>query len=259
MRKYLLVLGLLSNLFVNAQSNEDAKAEAAPGVVDGEPFTVSSTYSNKNLFIAKQSTGNNRYALLDYTSRKKITPFVFEFITRIGNDDKFQVLVNTRYGVINTTGQWTIPCIYDEMNIITIHGVAYYIVSKNSRYGMINGQNEVIVPFEYEEISKSHYAAMDVVVRRNGKMGVLNFIDHKMIVPVIYDRVYVMSSKLIRVGNGPLNSLLNINGQKISDWYTELERIPNAFAQEFFIAAKDGKYGIVSAKPALLSLQPPRG
>ena len=76
MRKCLLIVGLLSASFINAQSKKPVDKKEAANV---GPYSVVYSYPEKNLIVA--SLGNNydniRYGLLEYVSRKNITPFIF--------------------------------------------------------------------------------------------------------------------------------------------------------------------------------------
>ncbi|THU41267.1 WG repeat-containing protein [Niastella caeni] len=298
MRKCLLVLGLLSTLFVNAQTKKvtpkkkNVKAEKAvkaapvedvaipieeevifeapkeerieetkimvaeeparrpentPNVVDGEPFYIYSSNSEKNITIAymgnDNSYSNRRFGLLEYYSKKKLTPFVFESISGFYESDLSIVRLNGKNGLMNTKGQIIVPCIYDDMNTITVDGIMYYIVSKNGRFGVINAQNESIIPFEYDNISKQYNANVYLEVTKSGKSGLMNFVSRKEVIPVMYDRIHVQSANLVMVRKGNLNTLFNLTGEKaLSNWYTQLDVIND---NELAIAELYGKKGLI--------------
>ncbi|WP_207511998.1 WG repeat-containing protein [Longitalea luteola] len=308
MRKILLVLGLLSTMFVNAQTKkpavkkketktaekpvskevpvekgigvvqeneiieetkmesvkeesigiaepvmEDVKVETVSSgssngnnVVDGEPFYIYTSYREKNLIIAHTGADYEikRYALLEYFSKKKITPFVFENIGSFYDNDLSQVKLNGKYGVINTKGQIIIPCIYDEMTSMTIDGMAYYVVSKGGREGVINAQNETVIPFEYGNIRKSYNSSMHLEVSKNGRYGLMNFVSRKMVIPAIYERVDVLSNNLVQVRKGNLYTLFNLSGEQVfSNWYSQLDiNIDSDYA----LVELNGKKGVIS-------------
>lgn len=224
----------------------DVPIQNTANIVDGEPFYIYTSYREKNLIIAQQGSDyeNKRYALLEYFSRKKITPFVFEIITGFYESEFSTVKLNSKYGVINTKGQMMVPCIYDEMNNLKIDGVIYFIVSKNGRYGVINGQNEILIPFEYENITKMYNSSVHIEVTKNGRSGLMNFVSRKMVIPAQYDRINIQSSNLVLVRKGWLYSLFNLAGEKLlSNWYTQLDIFND---NELAVAELNGKKGLIS-------------
>ncbi|WP_205508818.1 WG repeat-containing protein [Longitalea arenae] len=317
MRKFLLVLGLLSTLFVNAQTKrpaakkketkkeekpvkkvvpvekavevvqdievvEEPKVESisiesvkeegivesvmAPvmeevkreetktgttsnnstNVVDGEPFYIYTSYREKNLIIAHTGADyeNKRYALLEFFSKKKITPFIFENISSFYDSDLSQVKLNSKHGVINTKGQIIIPCIYDEMSTMTIDGMVYYVVNKGGRDGVINAQNETVIPFEYDNLRKSYNSSMHLEISKGGKYGLMNFVSRKMVIPAIYDRIDVLSNNLVQVRKGNQYTLFNLSGEQVfSNWYTQLDIYIDG---DYALVELNGKKGVIS-------------
>jgi hypothetical protein len=227
--------------------------------------------------------------MLEYFSKKKITPFIFESISgSFYEGAAAQVRLNGKYGVIDVKGKMLIPCIYEEMSVVNIDGQEYYIVSKNNRFGVINDQHEVVVPFEYEGITRSYNSNILLVVSKNGKSGVMNFISRKMVIPMQFDRIELLgsSSNMIKVKKGADYTLYNTSGEQVlSNWYQRLdinddqtalveqkgkkglinlaekkvvpfeydalERVYGS-SPNLFVAQKAGKYGVVSADGKLV-------
>jgi hypothetical protein len=62
-----------------------------------------------------------------------------------------QVVKDSKHGIINSRGQFTVPMVYDEIKFVINDGDNYYIGAKrNGKYGIINIQNELVYPFEFD-------------------------------------------------------------------------------------------------------------
>jgi hypothetical protein len=223
-----------------------SNATSAANVVDGEPFYIYTSYREKNLIVAHIGADydNKKYALLEYFSKKKITPFIFESISSFYDNDLSQVKLNSKYGVINTKGQIIVPCIYDEMSTLTIDGVTYYVVNKGGREGIINAQNESVIPFEYDNVRKSYNANMHLEVSKNGKYGLMNFVSRKMVIPAIYDRIDVLSNNLVQVRKGNQYTLFSLTGEQVfSNWYTQMDIYTDG---DYALVELNGKKGVIN-------------
>jgi hypothetical protein len=212
-----------------------------------EAYYIHNSYRDRNLVIAYKGNDydNRRYALLEYFSKKKITPFIFENISYSSYEgEKAQVKLNGKYGVIDLKGKMIIPCIYDEMSTVTIDGQIYFIVNKNSRQGVINDQNEVVIPFEYDNINRSYSSVIHLVVTKGNRSGVLNFVSRKMIIPLQYDHIEVLgSSNLIKVKRGNEFTLFNMTGEQVfNNWYQRLDINDD----QTVMADQKGKKGLIT-------------
>jgi hypothetical protein len=262
MRKCLLVLGLLSNLYVNAQNDKlGTKIENVvrpsdlPDSIDGEPVSIHKIYPELNIFIAvKGDFTNKRCAILEVSSHKKLTPFIFADIDGFYNKSTLsEVLLNSKYGIINTSGQLVIPCVYDMIHPFNINNVNYYIVSKNERYGIINDKNETVIPFEYDRISERNGGSL-LWVTRYDKHGFMQFPSRKMLIPAIYDGMELLSPGALLVRKGTLYTILKGNGEKLLlNWYSSLEI---KRGENFAVAELHGRKGLIDAtEKAIIPLE----
>lgn len=243
MRRCLLVFGLLSALFINAQTKNPMENKES---ANAGPYTVVDSYPQKKVIVASLANdhGNHLYGLLEYVSRKNITPFIFESFISFYQSDFAQVKLNSKWGVINIAGQITIPCIYDDISSLTIDGAVCYIVRKGSRVSIINARNESIVPFEYDYIRKGIDSAIHLEIGKGGKIGLMNLVTRKMVIPLIYDRMEMLSASLVKVQKDNRYSIFNVSGaQVLPGWYTLLEI---NFQNAYVVAQLNGKKGVLS-------------
>lgn len=242
MRKCLLVFGLLSTLFVKAQDDgrpvkdsddwepqgKTKKEAPAPKILytaEGEPYFEPREYPDKNVIIVQQGANNKIFALLQYSSKKKLTPFVYDEIDGFFLTDTTAVVKsNSKYGIINARGELIIPCMYDVVSKFTLDSVTYFLASKDSRFGIINIKNETVIPFQYDFITTESKSNI-FKIQQNGKYGYMQFPSCKVVVPVIYDRIRVLPPDgLLLVKKDSLYTILNKNGEKIfRNWYSQLE------------------------------------
>ncbi|OQP51068.1 hypothetical protein A4H97_04440 [Niastella yeongjuensis] len=280
------------------KAQEEGKAVIAPAsnvfvTADGEQYTPTREFPEKNIIIAEKGSGSDKlYAVLEYSSKKKITEFIFERLEGLVLKDTLAfVKLKGKWGIINIKGQFVIPCRYDHIYPQTIEGKLYYFVQNEGRSGVINLSNEIVFPLEYEYFSKPGKSATLIQVAKNGKFGVMDFVTRKMAIPMIYDRMNVLNPDLVLVKKGTMSTILKLNGEKVfSNWYSELDvrylkivivtlngkkglidltekkiipleydvlaEIPSMYFELSFIAGKSGKYGIIDeAGKLVLPLQ----
>lgn len=257
MRKCLLVLCASCSLIVNAQSSEGVVTagsanEIKPGMMLNSNDTATElyhTYANfpeRNIIMAYVGEGNEprRFALLEYKSKKKITPFIFESVFSFYKNDLSQVKVNSKYGVINSKGQVIVPWVYDNMETILVNEATNYIVSKAGRFGILNSANEIVIPFEYDKIEASYRARGFVSLTKNGKSGFMNMATRKLVIPSIYDQVYMVSADIIQVKKDSVYCLFKMDGEQLfANWYTRLEVSRD---REVVLVNFNGKKGFVN-------------
>jgi hypothetical protein len=293
MRTYLAVFFVAMTFCARGQEliMEAPRKEPPTTTVDGETFTITSTDQRSGTIIAYKvdNIGHKLFALLELTTKKKLTPFVFDRIAGFYDNNLALVELGMKDGIINNKGQVVIPCIYNRLHAFKVNDTAYYIVSKNARYGVVNEKNETIIPVVYEKIKREINDKTQLVLTKNGKMGVMDFASRKMIVPVQYDRVDVQSSNLILIDHNEHYSYLNVvTGKMLPGWYTRLQTLGDnmlveqkgqwgvidwadkkiipleydkldieySATQRVLIASRSGKYGILSVEgKTLLPLQ----
>jgi len=101
---------------------------------------------------------------------------------------------NDKQGIIQSNGQFKIPCIYDSIlfgDYFPCH------VINNGKLGRIDKKGTVLIPLQYDEIG---YALLDKthLVMNQNKVGVYRIGD-KELIPTIYDSIFTRSEER-RVG-----------------------------------------------------------
>lgn len=97
-----------------------------------------------------------------------VIPCKYSFIAN-GFDDKCVVVgLNDKYGMARKeTGEVVVPIIYEKISWAFNEGVIS--VKKDGKWGCINDNNQVVIPFVYDYIDK--FSEGFAVVRRYGKYG----------------------------------------------------------------------------------------
>lgn len=207
-------------------------------------FYLQETFSDKDVSVAYKGTGysNKRYALITTSTKRKITPFIFESLSTSYNARSFiTVTLNGKYGMINYKGESVIPCIYDELNAFTLDGQTYYIATAGGRAGIITDANEIMLPFEYNRLDRGYYGTSNLFVAKKGELyGLINIVSKEVVVPFIYSSISAERDYL-RVSRDNQYNLLAWDGRLLfKNWYTHLN-----IYEDFIVAELNGRQGII--------------
>lgn len=120
-----------------------------------------------------------RYDFVDWFEKK------IAFVGNLNPTDS-----NLYYGVIDKTGEFIIPCQFDNFELRYPEDI--YFVSKDGKTGAMNLDAKLIVPIEYEnedivddfEVNSVNY----ILLRKNGKVKMIDT-KGKEILPAIYDKI----------------------------------------------------------------------
>ena len=101
----------------------------------------------------------------------------------VGNDDK--------YGLIDKSGAVVLEIKYGSLSNV-VNGLMYFTTTESAKVGYINIKGQIIIPQEYDQISNVQlsYPLTDdgyIVIRQNGKYGVLNSKGHYIVNPYLID------------------------------------------------------------------------
>jgi len=162
---------------------------------------------------------------------KAITPFKYDTVYDFSNgtayvntgaefDDEYFEFYGGKWGAIDTSGKEIIPLVYDYLGIFNTSGVA--VATIGNKYGIINLQNKQVVPIQYEYVALSYaepQMAMAVVGGKfkesgdytlspivGGKVGFINYVTGKEIVPLKYDNARDFTEGLAAVNIGAINT-----------------------------------------------------
>lgn len=129
-----------------------------------------------------------RDSVTDFMGMKTIDGIVileplFQAVTHSSSEGYIQVRLNDKSGVVDTTGKFVIPCMWDELMMTSMdhknppeilarvitdapknNGFVQSIMYTQGRSGYVNMKNEIVVPIEYSFIELFGYGRTDDVV-----------------------------------------------------------------------------------------------
>lgn len=106
------------------------------------------------------------------------------------SDDKYQ-------GLIDQSGEWVLPPIYDQVWSPTVHG--YRVVIQNDKYGLLDASLNWAYPIEYDYISYSaEFQGWQLV--KDGRMW-LEEANGKVVLPFMFEYSKELSYKIERYDN----------------------------------------------------------
>jgi hypothetical protein len=110
---------------------------------------------------------SNKWIVIDSLG-KRISNDLFSNVQLLENGF-VKVEINGKYGIINRTGKYVVPVMFDEMKFVIHHeGKSFIGVRKGDKYGIINLKNELIYPFIFESCVELTYHASVAIGRKDG-------------------------------------------------------------------------------------------
>ena len=133
---------------------------------------------------------------------RQITHYLYGFIDKHGNqvadyvyecasdfrDGYARVCLNNKCGIINTSNEFIIEPLYDDLKHPTEWGHTIAVLDK--KFGVITLSNDIIVPFIYNRIRYTHKNYF--IVRQNDLEGIVD-INGSIVLPLEYERVYSLN------------------------------------------------------------------
>jgi len=103
------------------------------------------------------------------TNIETVIDIVYENIILVsGDENKYLVKMNNKWGLINEKGDIIIPIIYNDL--IHMEYDEYY-VGQSGKWGVINENNEIIIPIEYTNLMQ--IGADKFMVSQNNRWGII--------------------------------------------------------------------------------------
>jgi len=115
-------------------------------------------------------------------------------------------------------------------------------VENNGKIGFINESGKELVPIKYDQIEgfgtlTKNFSDDLVVVKNNGKVGLIDFEDGQLVIPVMYNEIFNFqalsdnSYKIAKVNKNGKFGFINMNGEEIiSPIYDEIKDFNNGYA-----------------------------
>lgn len=155
--------------------------------------------------------------IFDY-SGKEIATLRYETISEFnGSEKSFLVLMNNKWGVLDSNLRIKIPIEYESLEVIFPNKIA---ARKKNKIGFITNEGKVISPFEYDWVAPfqddymNQYENGLAKVGKKEKTGLINGYG-KLIIPVIYDEIEVFSYGLAVVKRNGKYGFVNFKGKEI--------------------------------------------
>lgn len=120
------------------------------------------------------------------------------------------VLLNGKYGFIDSTGHEAIPPMYDQVMWFK-DGIAR--VELNGKWGWVDKQNKTVIPFVYDELPTDFWGGL-ARVSKNEKYGFINT-RNKLVIPFEYDDAGLFGNGLAFVSKNDLYGFVDKTGKTI--------------------------------------------
>lgn len=149
--------------------------------------------------------------------------------------------LDASYGVFDyEKNMWIIPFIY---NSISEPKSNIFIASKAGKYGIIDNKNTVIQDFVWDYINvyeDKNFA----IVSFNRKYGVLNILNNKIVVPVMYESIeWIYGYGKFKVQLNKKYNVINVDNQlQFKTWYDEINYKEK---RNYFVVKVDNKMGVI--------------
>lgn len=102
---------------------------------------------------------------------KVIIPFKYEKLFGAFHNNLLCFKKEDKYGFVNTEGLVTIPAIYDQLQPFMQEITA---VRKGDKWGFIDRIGKKVTAFEYESVNQAWVKDKYMIVKKNGKYGIIN-------------------------------------------------------------------------------------
>ena len=161
---------------------------------------------------------------------------------KVIDSDSYLILntITNKKGVINSRGEYTIECKYDDIRT----GESTYIAIDKNKYGLITNKDSVLKPFVYDAIypvsHKEENLFQNQFLARKGDLeGIINPFSEKEIIPIEYKDVQTFSNYYVVTTLDNKNGVFSENGDRIIN---EDYEFYNAAQNKIFATKNDKKY-----------------
>lgn len=162
---------------------------------------------------------------------------------------------NGKYGLLNTKGEFVLPCEYDSIGIrLVSETVDALCVKKDGKFGLINSNGELLIPYDYDSeigLINDAYSKSLALVSKGGKYGVLNLRTLSEIIPCQYEyswgqrdfEIAFAGEDLLWLKKNGKYALINGHGNPLTGYlYSE---VFNNVKYEICPVCKNGEWGFV--------------
>lgn len=198
-------------------------------VLDAKYDEIKNIYGN-NMYVVKEGT---KLKIID--KEKTYLENEFEDVKQI-NLNYITAKKNSKYGIIDVTGQIKVDYIYDDL---TYAYTDTYIAKKQGKYGVINISGEEKIPFNYSYINYIEEANCISAQKENSQTQ-------------IYDKdINVKAEGILSEVNKDKNFIKMRVDENYKYYNFKLEEKENTeilTSNTIFLSKKQGKYGYINEK-----------
>ena len=215
-------------------------------------FTIQNYDENNNLVLnenALKVQKEGKYGLINFNGTE-ILPCEYDSITALkGIDNSLLIKKDGKIGLANSNGTVVVPAEFAEVRAITNNYENGYIVKNpDGKFGVISSDGKMSLECIYEDIKNITDNNM-YVAKLEGKWKVISSTDGNVYLEEkVADAVGINNQNVIVKTNGKYG-VLNIITELLIP--TEYESLEFAFDDKY-IAKKDGKYGVINTNNELL-------
>lgn len=141
-----------------------------------------------------------------------IIPIIYDIIYTIKDIGKFLVLLNGKYGILNTTGKKLTDIKYDNMTNKT-PDYKYTVVRIGDYYGLLDEKYKEITDIKFDNISVTDISGLFKAIYDNSKYGLIDSKGNE-ITGGKYDNININVNGEIIVRVGDKYGLLDISGKE---------------------------------------------
>lgn len=187
----------------------------------------------------------SRVVIYDTLNKSNINKFnnttfsIIEYLNKIKTPNYKRKIYDLKSKTISDFNQ------FQDISGLYING--YMRVYNNKKFGALNIRNKFNIPVEYEEISE--YQNGYFLVKKD-KWGIIDK-KNNVIIPLIYDKIFKVSDKLIRVEVNQKSGYIDLKNNIIIDFQYDFD-LNSDFSNGLAMVKKNGKYGYINKKGKLI-------
>lgn len=155
---------------------------------------------------------------------------------------------NGKYGLLNTDGEFVVPCEYDD-SICPVNDDVF-CVKKNGKFGLINGSGEILVPCNYDSrirLYDDRYSKSLAILTKGNKVGILNIHTLSEVLPCSYSyedfKFAFEGEDLLWLNRNGKYALIDSNGVALTDYL--YSSVWDHIKYEVCPVCKNGKWGFI--------------
>lgn len=207
---------------------------------------TSHSCNNQDETIIIKVKQNGRYRLLDLKQNIFISGWYEEF--GYAENGYSTVKSKGKYGVLNSNGQETVPCIYEWMDDFITDG--FVAIKEKGKYGIIDVSGNLIIPATYDH--EIYFSEGLFSIEKDNKFGFLDS-NGKIVLPFIYDFTNLFNKGFVTVSLDNRTQIIDRTGKVIfsnNEGYDDLDNTDTD--GKTFIISRNKKQGVIDCHGNIL-------